>query len=181
MLGDAPGWYRYHPLLRDDLLDELDVRDRAAERRLRRRALAWSRTHGRVEDAAAYAVASADWDALARLTDEHQFRAAEHGPGRDARALDRGDAPPDAARAARTRGRGDRCRLRRRTAGAGSPAAARRRARAPERHRYDATIVRLAMALYRDDHVGEALTLAEAAAELAGDQGCGCRPCRRSR
>ena len=164
---ERPGWFRCHPLLRDALLDELEP---AAVAALRRRALAWSRTHGLIEDAAAYAVASADWDALARLTDEHQFALLSTGRGatlaRWTAAMPRRTllARPATVAAAIAA-----------SYAVGRPAPEVRRLLAiarehPSATDYDATIVRIAMALYRDDHVGEALTLAEAAAEASGDR-----------
>ena len=164
---ERPGWFRCHPLLRDALLDELEP---AAVAALRHRALAWSRTHGLIEDAAAYAVASADWDALARLTDEHQFTLLSTGRGatlaRWTAAMPRRTllARPATVAAAIAA-----------SYAVGRPAPEVRRLLAiarehPSATDYDATIVRIAMALYRDDHVGEALTLAEAAAEASGDR-----------
>ena len=164
---ERPGWFRCHPLLRDVLLDELEP---AAVAALRRRALAWSCTHGLTEDAAAYAIASADWDALARLTEEHQFALLSTGRGatlaRWTTAMPRRTllARPATVAAAIAA-----------SYAVGRPAPEVRRLLAIAREHpgatdYDATIVRIAMALYRDDHVGEALTLAEAAAEAADDR-----------
>ena len=66
---DARGeWYRYHRLFGDVLRLELG-REAAAE--LRRRAAAWCREHGLIEDAIEYAAAAADADAVAELLSEH--------------------------------------------------------------------------------------------------------------
>ncbi len=73
-LTDQFGWYRYHSVLRDTLLAEFEARDATRARDLRERALAWSLEQDRVEAAAEYAAAAADWEALAQLIEAHQFR-----------------------------------------------------------------------------------------------------------
>jgi len=69
-LARRPGWYRYHALMREFLVAELGDEEADA---LRRAALTWSRERGFVEDAAEYARAARDWEALARLVEEHQL------------------------------------------------------------------------------------------------------------
>ena len=168
--AERPGWFRCHPLLRDAVLDAFVHTDPAAVAVLRQRALAWSRAHGLIEDAADYAVASADWDALAGLTGEHQFALLSTGRGatlaRWTAAMPRRTllARPATVAAAIAA-----------SYAVGRPAPEVRRLLAiarehPSTTDYDTTIVRIAMALYRDDHVGEALALAEAAADTSGDQ-----------
>jgi LuxR family maltose regulon positive regulatory protein len=65
-----PGWYRYHALLREHLLRSLDP---AAAGAIRRRALAWSREHDLIEDAAEYARAAGDVGALLDVIEEHSL------------------------------------------------------------------------------------------------------------
>lgn len=73
------GWFRYHSLLRDRLLADLDSGE---ETLLRRRALAWSRDHGFVEDAAEYARVIGDSGALIALLDDHALRLLRAGRAR---------------------------------------------------------------------------------------------------
>ena len=78
-LVDRPGWYRYHALLRDHLLGEVDRADADA---VRRRALSWSRDHGLVEDAAEYARAAGDVGALLELIEDHALDLVRTGRSR---------------------------------------------------------------------------------------------------
>lgn len=74
---DARGeWYRYHHLFEEVLRLELD-RDRAAE--LRRRAAAWCRAHGLLEDALEYAAAAGDAGMVAELLLEHHLKFIQGG------------------------------------------------------------------------------------------------------
>ena len=77
-LADQPGWYRYHELLHEYLLTELGPAEADA---LRRRALAWSREHEHVDDAAEYARAAGDWEALAALIETHALALLRAGRG----------------------------------------------------------------------------------------------------
>ena len=62
---DARGeWYRYHHLFRERLELELGLEDATM---LRRRAAAWCRAHGLVEDAIGYAAAAGDAETVAEL------------------------------------------------------------------------------------------------------------------
>ncbi|HZE04954.1 MAG TPA: hypothetical protein VE127_07010, partial [Solirubrobacteraceae bacterium] len=61
-------WYRYHHLFGELLLLELGRED---ARELRRRAAAWCRANGLVEDAIEYAAAAGDAEAVAELLVEH--------------------------------------------------------------------------------------------------------------
>jgi len=68
---DARGeWYRYHHLFGEVVQLELG-RDAALE--LRRRAAAWCRAHGLVEDAIEYAAAAGDAETVAELLLEHHL------------------------------------------------------------------------------------------------------------
>ena len=61
-------WYRYHHLFGELLQMELE---REQARELRRRAAAWCRTHGLIEDAIEYAAAAEDAETVAELLIEH--------------------------------------------------------------------------------------------------------------
>ncbi|MGZ4224392.1 MAG: LuxR C-terminal-related transcriptional regulator [Solirubrobacteraceae bacterium] len=68
---DAHGeWYRYHHLFGELLQLELGREDAPV---LRRRAAAWCRTHGFVEDAIEYAAAAGDAETVAELLVEHHL------------------------------------------------------------------------------------------------------------
>jgi LuxR family transcriptional regulator, maltose regulon positive regulatory protein len=68
---DARGeWYRYHNLFGELLQMELD---REHAKQLRRRAAAWCRTHGHIEDAIGYAAAAGDSETVAELLVEHHL------------------------------------------------------------------------------------------------------------
>ena len=68
---DASGqWYRYHHLFAELLQLELG---RGVAPALRRRAAAWCRTYGLVEDAIEYAAAAGDSEAVAALLSEHHL------------------------------------------------------------------------------------------------------------
>ncbi len=68
---DARGeWYRYHHLFGELLRLELG---REAAPALRRRAAAWCRAHGLVEDAIEYAAAAGDAETVAELLVEHHL------------------------------------------------------------------------------------------------------------
>src|SRR4051812_30321796 len=58
---EHPGWYRYHPLLRDLLRAELSYASPSRYTRLRKRAAAWFAAQGMVAEAAALAAGSAAW------------------------------------------------------------------------------------------------------------------------
>jgi LuxR family maltose regulon positive regulatory protein len=60
-LPGQPGWYRYHPFLRDLLRAELAYASPSRFRRLRRRAAHWYAGHGAVDEAVALATASSAW------------------------------------------------------------------------------------------------------------------------
>ena len=69
-LGDQPGWYRYHPFLKDLLRAELAFASPRLERRLRRRAARWYADEGLISEAVAHAAASGWWaDAAAYAVD----------------------------------------------------------------------------------------------------------------
>jgi LuxR family transcriptional regulator, maltose regulon positive regulatory protein len=165
-LADRPGWFRYHALLRDHLLGEVDRADAAA---MRRRALTWSRDHGLVEDAAEYARAVGDIGALLELIEDHALDLIRVGRSRTivrwTTAIPRAEllASPRALvagiGAAHVSGR---------------PAAEIRRmlvlARAADPHLvspYEGAMLQIARALYTDDHVGEALREAQTAVEIS--------------
>ncbi len=61
-------WYRYHHLFGELLQMELE---REQARELRRRAAAWCRAHGLIEDAIEYAAAAEDAETVAKLLIEH--------------------------------------------------------------------------------------------------------------
>ena len=61
-------WYRYHHLFGELLQMELE---REQARELRRRAAAWCRAHGLIEDAIDYAAAAEDAETVAKLLIEH--------------------------------------------------------------------------------------------------------------
>jgi ATP/maltotriose-dependent transcriptional regulator MalT len=69
-------WYRYHHLFGEALQLELGREDAAA---LRRRAAAWSREQGLVEDAIEYAAAAGDTETVAELLVEHDLEFAFGG------------------------------------------------------------------------------------------------------
>ncbi|GGK41990.1 LuxR family transcriptional regulator [Pilimelia terevasa] len=62
-----PGWYRYHPLLRDLLRHRLAVEEAAALPRLHRRAAAWFARGADHRAALAHAAAAGDWPFVGRL------------------------------------------------------------------------------------------------------------------
>jgi len=72
-LRERRGWYVFHSLLRDHLVAELEIDEPGAASDIQRQALAWSREHGYVEDAASYAQMVGDWTALADLVEEDRF------------------------------------------------------------------------------------------------------------
>ena len=165
-LVDRPGWFRYHALLRDHLLADVDRADAAA---MRRRALSWSRDHGLVEDAAEYARAAGDVGALLELIDDHALELVRTGRSRTiVRWM---TAIPRAELLANPRVL---------VAGIGAahvsgrPAAEIRRllvlARAADPYlvgSYEGAMLQIARAVYTDDHVGEALHEAQTAVEIA--------------
>ena len=59
--------YRYHPLLREFLRDQLDLRQPGEAGAIMRRAAAWCESNGAVDQAAEYAHATGDLDAVAPL------------------------------------------------------------------------------------------------------------------
>ena len=165
-LVDRPGWYRYHALLRDHLLAEVERADADA---VRRRALSWSREHGLVEDAAEYARAAGDVGALLELIEDHALDLVRTGRSRTlvrwTTAIPRTEliANPRALvagiGAAHVSGR---------------PAAEIRRllvlARATDPHLVSSSegaMLQMTRALYTDDHVGEALREAQTAVEIS--------------
>jgi ATP/maltotriose-dependent transcriptional regulator MalT len=62
------GWYRYHHLFGELLRLELGREETHA---VRRRAAAWCRAHGHIEDALEYAAAGGEAEMVAQLLDEH--------------------------------------------------------------------------------------------------------------
>ncbi|MDA0159091.1 LuxR C-terminal-related transcriptional regulator [Solirubrobacter ginsenosidimutans] len=174
-LPDRPGWYRYHSLLRDHLLAELDVVEPGESTVLRRRAMAWSLERGRVDDAAEHALAAGEWDALAGFVEDHQFRLLRTGrTGTLARwtasiprevLARRPDALVAAVIAGHAVGRPapDIRRLLGLVHAAGTMRSGGWRA-------IDSAALQLALAHYTDDHVGDAVQAAEAAVDLAADQ-----------
>jgi LuxR family maltose regulon positive regulatory protein len=164
-LGERPGWYRYHTLLREHLVAGLELDAAAA---LRRRALTWSLERGLVEDAAEYAQAAGEWDALAGLIEANQYELLRTGRGATlarwtaslprAALLEHPGALVAAVIAAHVAGR--------------TPTEIRRLialARAVGIADAEAGL-QLAIASYNDDHVGETLAAAESAVELASEQ-----------
>jgi LuxR family maltose regulon positive regulatory protein len=69
-LDAREGWYRYHHLFGEVLQLELGAQ---AARELRRKAAAWARAHGLVEDAIEYAAAAGDAEAVAEMLVEHHL------------------------------------------------------------------------------------------------------------
>ena len=67
-LNGEGDWYRYHHLFGELLQMELE---REQARELRRRAAAWCRAHGLIEDAIEYAAAAEDAETVAKLLIEH--------------------------------------------------------------------------------------------------------------
>jgi LuxR family maltose regulon positive regulatory protein len=63
-------WYRYHHLFAEVLQLELGAEEAGA---LRRRAAAWCRAHGLVEDAIEYAASAGDMELVAELLAEHHL------------------------------------------------------------------------------------------------------------
>ena len=169
-LVERPGWYRCHALLRDHLLGEVDRADAVVARE---RALSWSRAHGRFEDAAEYARTAGDVGALLQLIDDHTLALMRSGRSRTivrwVTAIPRSVllAQPGALvagiGAAHVSGR--------------PPAEIRRLlvlARETDPYvvsRNEGAMLQIVRALYRDDHVGEALHEAQTAVELARAEG----------
>ena len=169
-LVERPGWYRCHALLRDHLLGEVDRADAVA---VRERALIWSHAHGLIEDAAEYARAAGDVGALLGLIDDHTLALMRSGRSRTivrwVTAIPRSVllAQPGALvagiGAAHVSGR--------------PPAEIRRLlvlARETDPYvvtRNEGAMLQIVRALYRDDHVGEALHEAQTAVELARADG----------
>jgi LuxR family maltose regulon positive regulatory protein len=165
-LAQRPGWYRYHALLREHLLAGLNP-DEATT--LRRRALAWSRSHELIEDAAEYARAAGDHDALIAVIEEHALALVRTGRSR---TLVRWTAAiPQALLVAHPR------------ALAAAIGAAHISGRPPEEvrrllslavdadaelsRRHEGAMLHIARARYADDHVGEALAAAQAAVDIS--------------
>jgi LuxR family transcriptional regulator, maltose regulon positive regulatory protein len=164
-----PGWYRYHELLREHLLRSLHAPESNA---LRRRALAWSRDHGRIEDAAEYARAIGDAAALLTVIEDHALELIRGGRSRTlvrwCAAVPREDlyARPRALVAAITAAHVS-----------GRPAVEIRRLLAVARgaeldvaSSYELAMLRLVVALYTDD-IPEAVSSAQAAVEISGTGG----------
>jgi LuxR family maltose regulon positive regulatory protein len=72
-------WYRYHHLLRDLLLAELDRLEPGRVSALRRRAAQWHEDNGRPEEALEYWMQAGDADSVARLVTVLAFPAYQRG------------------------------------------------------------------------------------------------------
>lgn len=71
-LDDVQGWYRYHPLFRQLLLQRLkETETPEAVSDLHRRASGWLTGRGLIDEAIGHAIASGDPDAAVRLIDEN--------------------------------------------------------------------------------------------------------------
>ena len=165
-LVERPGWYRYHALLRDHLLGEVDRADADA---VRRRALSWSRDRGLVEDAAEYARVAGDVGALLELIEDHTLDLVRSGRSRT--VVRWTTAIPRAELLAHPRAL---------VAGIGAahvsgrPAEEIRRllvlARAVDPHlvgSYEGAMLQIVRTLYTDDDVGGALREAQTAVAIA--------------
>jgi LuxR family maltose regulon positive regulatory protein len=76
--GGGLVWYRYHPLFRDLLLDQLRMRrGPLAEQSLHARASTWFAGAGMVEDGILHARAAGDAEAATALVERHAFRLLE--------------------------------------------------------------------------------------------------------
>ena len=78
-LDDRREWYRFHHLLRDHLLAELNRRSMERRRRLHSRAAAWHEAEADVETALEYALLARDIELAARLLPELAQRAYNSG------------------------------------------------------------------------------------------------------
>ena len=65
LVDEQGGWYRYHSLLRDFLLSELERRAPGRSAELHRRAAGWFERHGFASDAVEHAFAAGDFDRAA--------------------------------------------------------------------------------------------------------------------
>ena len=147
--------------LRDHLLGEVDRADADA---VRRRALRWSRDHGLVEDAAEYARAAGDVDALLELIDDHTLESGSHRSQSHDRALADGD--PARISSSHTRGCWSPASARHTSAGGRRPrsGACSCSPAAADAHlvgSYEGAMLQIVRALYTDDDVGEALRAAQ--------------------
>jgi LuxR family maltose regulon positive regulatory protein len=69
-IEDRPGWFRYHPLLRDALLHQLALDRPGAEAALHLLAAQWYAGHEQIFEALRHAAEAGDWHYLGRLTVE---------------------------------------------------------------------------------------------------------------
>lgn len=68
-----PGWFRYHALMRDLLLDQLTRREPERLADMRRSAIDWFRRHEMIDAAAEMAIEAGEFGALADLIEENHF------------------------------------------------------------------------------------------------------------
>lgn len=69
-LDEHRGWYRYHHLFRDLLRTELERREPDLVGELQRRAARWCETHGLLDAAVEYAMATGDAERAARIVED---------------------------------------------------------------------------------------------------------------
>jgi LuxR family maltose regulon positive regulatory protein len=80
LVDEYGGWYRYHPLLREVLREELAIREPEAITEAHHRAAAWFETAGDLDDAIGHAFAAADMERAAVLVGKAMVR--NHWSGR---------------------------------------------------------------------------------------------------
>ena len=97
-LDDRQEWYRYHHLLREHLLAELQRRSEVRLVALQARAAAWHESHADAETAVEYALLAGDIDLAARLLPQLAQRAYNSGRVGSLRPMVPGDRPGRCAR-----------------------------------------------------------------------------------
>lgn len=75
------GWFRYHALMRDVLLERLKRNDPEQLKKMRRNAIEWFRRHGKIDDAAEISIEAGEFNILADLLETNYFALARNGRG----------------------------------------------------------------------------------------------------
>ncbi len=78
-LDDEGGWYRYHHLFREFLLNRLNIAQHESINALYRAAAGWEAAHGYLREAVQYAILSKDWDYAASLVEQNGVVLMLHG------------------------------------------------------------------------------------------------------
>lgn len=78
-LDEASGWYRYHHLFRDFLLNQLALRDGESPPHLHRQASQWFAAQGLIDAAVAHAIEASDYFFLMQLVETHARRFMQRG------------------------------------------------------------------------------------------------------